>query len=122
MNTSTQTSNLPEKIEIVVTRNDNGDVRITTEQENLDFLFPFFNKQIPSLSNLNVIFNDNATILVNKKTKEKSVVKKYAYDDEDREKAVLYALLKLMNITSVQIKQLLDRAVDYNNNKTGQKG
>lgn len=67
---------------------------------------------LSKLEDCEIIFNKNATIIRDRKNKgRKAVVKKCDLDNQDHEKAVLYAFLKMHGITPKMIQRAIDKAV-----------
>lgn len=81
---------------------------------NHDFNISYKTKRSVSLKeDLEVIFNNNATIIKDNSTKAKAVVKKCNLDKADDHKAVLYALAKLHGYTARDIERLIKNAKDF---------
>lgn len=74
-------------------------------------------KEVSLKEDLEIIFNNNATIIKDNSTKEKAVVKKCNLDKADDYKAVLYALAKLHGYTARDIERLIKNAKDFRNEK-----
>ena len=74
------------------------------------------------LSNINkedieIIFNNGATVAKDDNLKRKAVVKKCNLDKDDDEKAVLYALAKLNGYTARDISRFIKKAKDFRLNE-----
>lgn len=68
-------------------------------------------KAVSDLEDIEIIFNPKATILTDKKLKRKAVVKRCDLDEEDKEKAFLYAFAKLHGVTPKMIDRKLKEAI-----------
>ena len=67
--------------------------------------------KLSELEDIEIIFNPKATILTDKRLKRKAVVKRCELDEDDREKAFLYAFAKLHGITPRMIDRKLKEAI-----------
>ena len=66
---------------------------------------------LSELEDIEIIFNPKATILTDKRLKRKAVVKKCSLDEDDKEKAFLYAFAKLHGITPKMVERALKGAI-----------
>lgn len=67
---------------------------------------------LPNEKDIEVIINDDVTVVRNRKTKAKVVLRKCDADEEDREKAILYGLLKLVGFKKASLDRIIDNARD----------
>ena len=70
------------------------------------------NIEMSKLEDCEIILNPKATIVRDRKNKgRKAVVKKCNLDENDLEKAFMYAFLKMHGITPKMIQKAIDKAV-----------
>ena len=68
--------------------------------------------KMSKLEDCEIILNPKATIVRDRKNKgRKAVVKKCSLDENDLEKAFMYAFLKMHGITPKMIQKAIDKAV-----------
>lgn len=72
---------------------------------------------VSKIDNIEIIFSNGATIAKDDSLERKAVVKKCNLDEEDDEKAVLYALAKLNGYTPRDIARLIKKAKDFRTNE-----
>jgi len=73
-------------------------------------LFTFIS--LPEEKNIEVIINDDVTVVRDRFTKKKVVLRKCDLDEEDREKAILYGLLKLAGYKKAELDRIINNAKD----------
>lgn len=71
------------------------------------------NEIISNKEDIEIIFNNGATVAKDDNLKRKAVVKKCNLDKDDDEKAVLYALAKLNGYTARDISRFIKKAKDF---------
>ena len=98
-----------DKYSILGTISEPYTVGITPISTTCKFEFPLLsgNNVDIDTKDVKVLFNQNATILVGNGAK--SVVKKCELDEDDKEKAVMYAILKSLGISARDIKRMVER-------------
>lgn len=76
---------------------------------------------VPHVKDIEIILSPDATIIKDKHLDRKTVVKKCEDDDENRELAVTFGLLKLLGLTPAQVQRMMANAKDYREPKKGKK-
>lgn len=66
----------------------------------------------PNEKNIEVIINDDVTVVRDRRSKKKVVLRKCDLDEEDREKAILYGLLKLAGYKKAALDRIINNARD----------
>ena len=76
---------------------------------------------IPFVEDIEIILSPDATIIKDKHGDRKTIVKKCKDDDENRELAVTFGLLKLLGVTPAQVQRMMANAKDYREPKKEKK-
>lgn len=76
---------------------------------------------IPNVEDVEIILSPDATIIKDKYYNKKVVVKRCAEDEENRELAVTFGLLKLLGLTPAQVQRMMANAKDYREGKKYEK-
>lgn len=87
----------------------------------ISFNFVHATTTIPFVEDIEIILSPDATIIKDKHGDRKTIVKKCKDDDENRELAVTFGLLKLLGVTPAQVQRMMANAKDYREPKKGKK-